>query len=126
MKAPHISGDLAVKLGLGVVGLGVAWYVLHKLKSAAIAAAPLLNPTDPRNLAYSSVNAAGAALVTAPDGAGKNADGSWTLGGFLYDVTHPNTSQQIKDMATGSPPPAVQYGAPATPMYDAMGNVITG
>lgn len=50
---------------------GFAW-----LRSRAATA---LDPTDPNNLAYSGVNAVGAAL---------SGDGSFSLGGAIYDLGH--------------------------------------
>jgi hypothetical protein len=50
-----------------------------------------VDPTNPDNIAAAGINKVGGVLVTDPTGAGKNADGSWTLGGWIYDVTHPQT-----------------------------------
>ena len=56
---------------------------------AAADAAQAINPLNRDNIFYGGVNAVGGALVTDPAGPGKNADGSWSLGGWIYDVTHP-------------------------------------
>ena len=47
-----------------------------------------VDPTNPDNIAYSGINKVGSVLVDDPMGPGKNADGSWTFGGWIYDVTH--------------------------------------
>lgn len=92
MKVGAISGDMAVKLGLGVLALGVVGYLAYKASSAAAAAAAWagdnLNPASQNNVAYQTVNSFGGAIVSDPAGPGMNADGSWTLGGWIYDITH--------------------------------------
>lgn len=57
---------------------------------AAGAVGNAINPLNQDNVFYSGVNAVGGAIVSDPAGPGKNADGSWTLGGWLFDITHPN------------------------------------
>jgi hypothetical protein len=103
MKIGAISGDMAVKLGLGAVAVLALAYVAYKATNAASAATEWasthLDPTDPNNVAYSTVNTWGGAVVTDPTGPGKNADGSWTLGGWLYDVTHPSTTAAIANLS---------------------------
>lgn len=69
-------------------------------------AAVALNPTDPGNLANSLVNYAGSAWNTAPDAAGKNADGSWSLGGWIYDKTHSDVFNPENNSNTSTSPPA--------------------
>ena len=94
MKIGSISGDMAVKLGIGLVVVVGAVYLVRKAAAKLTEAGnfvaeevvPLVNPADSRNVAYHTVNTVGAAIVTSPDGPGKNADGSWTFGGFLYDI----------------------------------------
>lgn len=84
--------DLIMAAGaVAVVGAGL-YIVSRKLL-------PALNPFNQDNAAASIVNKAGAILVTAPDGSGKNADGSWTLGGWLYDTFNPDTAQAVKDVS---------------------------
>lgn len=98
MKVGAISGDMAVKLVLGGVVLLGAGYVLWKLKNLAIGAVPLIDPTSPDNVAYHTANAVGGSLVSDPAGPGKNADGSWTVGAWIYDMTHADAVRA----ATGS------------------------
>lgn len=91
---------LLIKLALAGVGVALAVYLVRKAASAAGDAAaaivPLINPADANNVAYHTVSEIGGAIVTDPTGPGKNADGSWSLGGWLYDVTHPGTVSAIK------------------------------
>lgn len=92
MKIGPISGDLLVKLGLGVLLLGgigmVIWTIKSKASAAAGAAANAINPASPDNVVNTSVNG-GVGAVMPADAPGRNADGSWTLGGYLYDIFHP-------------------------------------
>jgi hypothetical protein len=98
MKVAPVSADLLVKLGLAGAVLLAGAYALHKV--AGLVTAPgALNPADPRNLAYSAVNSIGGAIVTDPAGAGKNADGSWSLGGALFDILNPSTAEAVKGMS---------------------------
>jgi hypothetical protein len=101
MKVAPVSADLLVKLALGVVVIGAVVYGLKKAKDV-LGAVDLsaVDPTSRDNVAYQTANQIGGSLVTAPDGNGKNADGSWSLGGWIYDVTHPSTVAAIKEMTT--------------------------
>lgn len=100
---------------LAIVGVAVAGLVLWRAKGAvssladgvgrtvadvAGAVGTAMNPTSPDNLAYRGVSAAGGAIVTDPAGPGKNADGSWSLGGFVYDVFHDDP------VTSWTPPPS--------------------
>lgn len=89
MKITAISGDMLVKLALGAAVLGGLGYLLWKAKTLIADNVHLVDPTSADNVAYHTVTQIGGALVTDPNGAGKNADGSWTLGGAIYDLTHP-------------------------------------
>lgn len=89
MKIGAVSGDLMVKIGLGAVVL-VAVYVAYKKASAAAGSAIRavgdgINPISPTNIAYQTVTTWGGSLNPSPDAPGRNADGSWSLGGWLYD-----------------------------------------
>lgn len=99
MKIAPVSGDMVVKLAIGAAVLGAAWYALTKLQSAgqgivaaagsaADAVAQGVNPTSDKNWAYRATNALGNTIASDSDSPGKNADGSWSLGGWIYDVTH--------------------------------------
>ena len=85
-----------VTLGLGLLGLAAVYFVGKKAIGAAGTVANSVNPLNQNNVFATGVNAVGGALVTDPAGAGKNADGSWTFGGFLYDLTHPATVKEVQ------------------------------
>lgn len=104
-----VSGDLIVKLGLGVAVLGAIGLVMWRIKSMAPAVVAAVNPADPNNLANQAVGAIGGALVSSPTGPGKNADGSWSLGGWMHDVINPSTAQAVRDMSgpVQAPEPAI-------------------
>lgn len=100
MQASPVSGDMRVKLAIGAGVLLVAYLVIKKIGSGLSAATDVaanvadavgtaVNPANPDNLANRGVNALGNAVVSS-DGPGRNADGSWTLGGSVYDLTHSN------------------------------------
>lgn len=121
MKFAPISADLLLKLALIAGGIGLAVYLVRRASGAVSGAVDTVvagaqqvadavitgvNPTNPQNWAYSGSNAVGAAVVS-DTGPGRNADGSWTVGGWLYDVTHPDpvfsaTSNEIVSYS-GSP-----------------------
>lgn len=123
MKIAPISGDLLVKLGIGAVAFGGLAMLIYTWKSQASAAAgaaanavDYINPNSTQNAAYTSVNGFWSTVL--PDRApGRNADGSWSLGGFVYDVTHPITAWQVSNVT--NPTPTGQVG----PYVDALGNV---
>ena len=83
---------------LATVGAVAAVYLATRTARAAVdmagdAAAVVgnaINPLNNDNIFYSGVNAVGGASVDKDSGPGRNADGSWTLGGWLFDITHPN------------------------------------
>lgn len=116
MKVAPVSADLLVKLGLGAGVLLALGWVLYRAKTAFPEA---LNPFSENNVAYHTANSIGGAIITDPAGPGKNADGSWSLGGWLFDVTHPSTAAAVAGMSG-----PVQTPQPAVDHYDAMGNFI--
>lgn len=86
------KSDLVMMAGAAaVIGAGL-YLVARKVL-------PALNPLNRENAVYTSVNDVGAILVTAPDGPGKNADGSWTLGGWLHDTFNPETAEAVRNMS---------------------------
>lgn len=127
-----------VYIVLGIVGLLAVYFVGKKALGAAGSAVDAVSPLNQNNVFANTINKVGAALVTEPDGNGKNADGSFTLGGWWYDVTHPQTAQQVRDMsgtvqrksvaepatftAANNSPVTATYDA--TPQYDPLGNYI--
>lgn len=100
MKIQPVSADLLIKVGLGLLVVGVVVYAGRKVASVGgnildgtiRTAADVLNkvnPTSAENVAYQTANIVGGEMVgPEPDAPGKNADGSWSLGGWIYDVTH--------------------------------------
>lgn len=110
MKTLPISGDMAVKLGLAI-GAGLLLYTFTKKAGEAIGTrldavgdvlgdvAEFVNPASELNAVNQGVTALGNAVV-ADDGPGRNADGSWSFGGWLYDVLH---GDQVGMMTTGKP-----------------------
>lgn len=107
MKVAPVSADLLIKLALLAGGIGLAWYLFSRAKeglSAATASAGQavaqvadaviagVNPASDKNFVYGGANALGGALT----GQGSN----FTVGGWLYDVTHP-------DPVMSPPQPAV-------------------
>lgn len=82
--------------------LAVAYIVKKAGGAAADAAAQVadaVNPLNHDNVFASTVNKVGGALVTDPNGPGKNADGSWTLGGWLHDVLNPDTARAVAEVS---------------------------
>lgn len=99
--------DIAPQTMLAGAALLVGGYLLWKASKAAGAAAgavadavgnglQAVNPTNPDNIFAEAVNSAGDAIIS-PDGPGRNADGSWTLGGWVFDIFNPATAQAVKD-----------------------------
>ena len=88
MKATSISGDMLVKLALGAVALGAVVYAVFKIKGAGTEAAKAVgtavNPADPQNIVNRGVTAIGTAVT---------GDSGWTLGGWIYDITHADPMQ---------------------------------
>ncbi len=82
--AKSAGGPIGVAIAvIGVVG--VVWVIFgERIKEGLAAAGNAVNPTSDRNLAYRGVNSVGAAL---------SGDASWSLGSWLYDLTHPSESQ---------------------------------
>lgn len=80
--APNTQTLLA---GAAVVFLA-AWYLQSKLSNggriladAAGTVAPYINPADPNNIMYSGIGAVGTVI---------SGDYDWSLGTWLYDVSH--------------------------------------
>ena len=66
----------AIKIGIGIaVGAGLYFFGRKIIQNVPAA----LNPASDKNLAYTGVNAVGQTV---------SGDDSWTLGGWIYDITH--------------------------------------
>lgn len=114
MRVAPVSADLLIKAAIALAVVGVVWYSVKKVgdKITGVtdsvsqgaqeawrltgqgaeylwdlggSAAQAVNPLNQENVIYQTANAAGGAFVS-PTGPGRNADGSWTLGGWLYDI----------------------------------------
>lgn len=100
MKTTAVSGDMMVKLALGVAVLGIGYFAFIKVKktagAAAAAAVDAVNPASSNNLVNRGVTAVGSAI---------SGDSGWTLGGWIYDITHDDP------MKATSPTPV--YGSTA-------------
>lgn len=80
-----MSDVLKVEMGVALAVTAVvviAAGVIYWKRDDIAAALGAVNPASPNNFVYQGVNGVGAALT----GRG---DGSFTLGSWLYDVTHP-------------------------------------
>lgn len=75
-------------LAVAVAGLALAWYAKTRLTAVAKAAAPLVNPFDERNLAYTSTNSLLGAISGVKD---------FSLGTAIYDVTHNGSLNPTSD-----------------------------
>lgn len=120
----NVTADNVKAVGIGA-GLLLAAYVGYKAYTKGAQAvtdvAQAVNPLNHDNIFAGAVNAVGEA-VSEPDSAGMNADGSWSLGGWIFDVTHPDTAQAVKDIS--KPVSTTTGSAPGEAHYDEMGNVI--
>ena len=91
MKLP---APLLLGVGVGLVAVIGLSFFGRKLGALAVAAAPLVTPTSSENLLYGGIiGGTGRAL---------SLDRDWTLGGWIYDVTH-DTDARISRMLKGTP-----------------------
>jgi hypothetical protein len=121
MRVAPVSGDFMVKLAIGAALLGLAWWALERARSAASDAVggalssigEAVNPASADNLINRAVTAIGEA-ITGPQSPGRNADGSWTVGAWLYDVTHddPTNPPDTVEPAFYELPGSQGYAAP--------------
>ncbi len=128
MKLAPVSTDLLIKLALVAGGIALAVYWVRRSTNAVSdavgsAAAAIsdtvdsvivgVNPANPSNWVNQAVTAGGGALVSAT-GPGRNADGSWTVGGWLYDITHPDPAHH-GGTSSGSAPELSGWGSETRP-----------
>ncbi len=110
--------------GVAVLLLG-AWYVSSRaagaVSDAAQAVLPYVNPADPRNFAYTAVNAVGEQL---------SGDSGWTLGTSLYDLSrHPLNGFNLYDQAVSTVRPYVDptnQGNIINRGVNSVGEIVTG
>lgn len=128
MKVAPLSADLLLKIALVAGGIVLAVYlvrrsgaavtgavgaVVHELGEVADSVIVGVNPANPSNWVNQAVTSAGSAVVSAT-GPGRNADGSWSLGGWLYDVTHADPVGQMIYLPSAPPAAVPDYGADPT------------
>ena len=131
MKVAPVSADLLVRLALVAAGVGLAYYLYRRTFGAAQEAAQWArdgldaagekvsevadavivgtNPMNPENWVNRGVTAAGD-LIVSSEGVGRNADGSWTLGGAVFDMLNPGWSDNLSGPVSAVPTPVM--GAP--------------
>ena len=111
-----LSDDVKLYGALGLLGLAVMFIVYREVKNNLSAAADFastkLNPASSENLIYDGLIGGVGRAVTG--------DEDFSLGGYIYDVTHPGTTDLSKPFCTnflgvGCPdaPPAVHAEIPA-------------
>lgn len=96
---------------IAILGGIAALTAIYLARQAAVGGAAILqtvgdavDPTNPNNIAASGINKVGAIIVTSDNG--RNADGTWTLGGWIYDVTHPVEHYYVSNITN---PAATSY-----------------
>lgn len=81
MKMAPVSTDLLIKLGLGVLVLGAAWYAFNKAATVsgqvATQVVDAINPTSTSNVFYQAANTLTGGTADRP------------LGVRIYDFFHP-------------------------------------
>lgn len=92
MNATKLLDTKAAAYGAMILVGGALLYwvankVIDKAAGAAAAVGNAVNPTSDQNLAYRGTNSVGAVL---------SGDPSWNLGGWIYDVTHPQPYEPRK------------------------------
>lgn len=135
MKVAPVSADLLIRLALVAAGLGLAYYAWRKasgvvedafsnaLDAASSAAGDVAdaiivgtNPVNPDNWANRAATAIGDTLVS-DTGPGRNADGSWTLGGAAFDLLNPGWSDNLSGVLPAPEPAPVQSSAGAFSLF---------
>ncbi len=71
------------------VGVFVGWSIVTRAKGAVVSAGEALDPANTDNIFASGVNAVGDIL---DDGV---PDGSFSLGGWLYDISHDDIDLRV-------------------------------
>lgn len=155
MRAPALSAETVLQLAL-LAGVGLAaWWAWRQVSDAAAGASDAAkralnaagelvdkasaaaeevadavivgtNPVNPDNYANRAVTAVGEAVMPA-NAPGRNADGSWTLGGAVFDLFHWGWAANL----TGPTPQPIGlqlWGREArsmTPIIDPNSNEVT-
>ena len=92
-----IKQQTLLTVGAIVAVVVAAVIVAKKASKAAGEALQAINPLNHDNMAAQAVNSALDAIVPA-NGVGRNADGSVTLGGAIYDLLNPATANAVRDI----------------------------
>ncbi len=81
------SAKLAlIGAGAAVVVIGALYLLARKAGAAVVAVGQAVNPVSDKNIAYQGVNAAGAAVT---------GDSEFSLGTWLYNVTHADEAKGL-------------------------------
>jgi hypothetical protein len=114
MKAPSYDqskGIVVLALAAGGAMLGWALYTRGKKLVTED-----LNPASSENVVNKTANALGSAIVSKdPLSPGRNADGSFTIGGWFYDVMNPRTAaarDAVAGIASGPAPTSLPQTYP--------------
>lgn len=78
---------------------GVAGLVVYLGARKVGAVAQAVNPLNHDNVFAQAMNDWGATIYTAPEDPGVNGDGSWSLGGWIFDVMNPDTARAVRDVS---------------------------
>lgn len=73
------NSKVGLALAIGVIGAGFLYYTGKKAAETVSEAAQALNPINNDNIFASGVDAVGAKL---------SGNEHWSLGGWIYDITH--------------------------------------
>lgn len=108
MKLSLTGGGVVGLAAVAAVGVGALWLYSKRgaVAQAAGAAVDAVNPASSTNIVNRGVTAAGAAI---------SGDDSWTLGGWLYDVTH---RDEVATLLQGSRPAAPPVNASIMDRWD--------
>lgn len=78
-KTKLLNSKVAVVGAVGVVGALGVWYAKNQAIKAAAVVGDAINPVNDNNIFASGVNAVGAKL---------SGNQHWSLGGWIYKITH--------------------------------------
>lgn len=105
MKVAPPSADLLIKLALAAGGVALAWWAYQKavggaakavqtIHQAVDATVTAVNPASSDNLVNRGVTSIGSTLT---------GDNGFTVGGWLYDITHSNPLATAGTNSGGTP-----------------------
>lgn len=96
MKTPFFEVKGSEIVILAVVAVGLYWLAKNEVKAGAAAVGNAINPLSQTNVFNRAVNATGAAVTgTKP--------GDWSLGSWVYDLTHDEYDPNAKVTPTMKP-----------------------